>query len=150
MKHGAKVFLMDGAPAADGASGMPFVRRAADGSERCAGLLRRAMATDGRTPREPSGRLLKAGPRRLVPCGLWSPRSRSARVRRARHAPCWLAQRRDGGGGTARAGSRGCALRSLRSLRPRSHRFAPAERPGMGGEARESATASAGVNRELN
>ena len=63
---------------------------------------------------------LKAGPRWLLALGCSGSRGGSARGRRARHAPCRLAVITDGGGGTARAGSRDFSLRS-----PERGRLAP-------------------------
>ena len=64
---------------------------------------------DGRAPRRPAVFLEggRAGSFLVAVCG---PRSRSARGRRARHAPCRVAVSVNGWGGTARAGYRDFSL----------------------------------------
>jgi len=126
----------------------PAARR--ERPEWCAGVSRCALVTTDAHHETPASFHC----RRRGGEGLAGGGGPARQVHPASVAPVTLGARASTKAGTKRAGFPRCALRSpgrgWSSLRPRSHRFAPAERPGMGGEARESATASAGVNRELN
>jgi hypothetical protein len=72
----------------------------------------RASSVDDGSSRAIAAAILKAGTRWPVSLAVSGSRGGSARGRRARHAPCRVAVITEGGGGTARAGSRDFSLRS--------------------------------------